>query len=75
MSLLFTMNFAAYMRESGRTADDIARQVGIHRSFISHLRTGRRYPSLRVASLISEATGGTVSYADWEEQRQASADR
>ncbi len=69
------MNFNTYLRESGRSASEFSASVGIHRSYISHLRTGRRYPSLRVASLIAEATGGTVTYADWEAQRLANEDR
>jgi DNA-binding transcriptional regulator YdaS (Cro superfamily) len=69
------MNFNTYLRESGRSASEFSASVGIHCSYVSHLRAGRRFPSLRVASLISEATGGMVSYADWEEHRLANEDR
>lgn len=59
------MDFAVYLRESGRSAAEIARQVGVDASYISHLRSGRRHPSMKLVARINDVTGGTVGFNDW----------
>ena len=59
------MDFAAYLRESRRSGAEVARQIGVDATYVSHLRAGRRYPSLKLAAKISEATSGMVTFNDW----------
>jgi len=66
------MDFAAYLRESRRSGAEIARQIGVDPTYVSHLRSGRRYPSLKLAAKISEATSGMVTFNDWLVARELS---
>ena len=64
------MDFSAYLRESRRTAAEIAKQIGVDATYISHLRAGRRYPSVKLVAKIAEATGGMVGFNDWVAARE-----
>jgi len=49
----------------GRTARDLARDVGVSEVCISMLRSGKRTPSLSLARRIKQATAGAVDYDAW----------
>jgi len=49
----------------GRTARDLARDVGVSEVCISMLRSGKRTPSLSLARRIKQATDGAVDYDAW----------
>ena len=66
------MQFNAYVRESKRSGAEIARQIGVHPTYVSHLRAGRRYPSLKLVAKIAEATSGMVGFNDWIAARELS---
>ena len=59
------MDFASYLRESKRSGAEVARQIGVDATYISHLRSGRRYPSMSLVAKISEATAGMVGFNAW----------
>lgn len=67
------MRFANYMRESRRSPIDLARQLQCSRTAVSKWVHGHRYPSFAMVSKIAAATGGMVTYVDWEEQRGEAA--
>jgi transcriptional regulator with XRE-family HTH domain len=64
------MDFLDYMRETGRSAREVGEQVGVTKSYILHLKAGRRHPSARLMSRITEATQSMVTFADWERRRE-----
>ncbi len=64
------MDFSTYIRESKRSAAEIARQIGVDATYVSHLRAGRRYPSMKLVAKISEATSGMVGFNDWLAARE-----
>ncbi len=64
------MDFSTYIRESKRSAAEIARQIGVDATYVSHLRAGRRYPSMKLVAKISEATSGMVCFNDWLAARE-----
>ena len=49
----------------GRTARDLARDVGVSEAHMSDLRHGKRTPSLSLARRIKQATDGAVDYDAW----------
>ena len=49
----------------GRTARDLARDVGVSEAHMSDLRHGKRTPSLSLARRIKHATAGAVDYDAW----------
>ena len=49
----------------GRTARDLARDVGVSEAHMSDLRHGKRTPSLSLARRINQATDGAVDYDAW----------
>jgi len=49
----------------GRTARDLARDVGVSEAHMSDLRHGKRTPSLSLARRIKHATDGAVDYDAW----------
>ena len=49
----------------GRTARDLARDVGVSEAQMSDLRHGKRTPSLSLARRIKQATAGAVDYDAW----------
>lgn len=65
------MDFQTYLRESKRPAAQIARQIGVDPTYVSHLKAGRRYPSTKLIARISEATAGMVTFNDWLLAREA----
>ena len=64
------MDFSTYIRESKRSAAEIARQIGVDATYVSHLRAGRRYPSMKLVAKISEATSGMVGFNAWLAARE-----
>jgi len=63
------MDFLDYMRETGRSARELGEQVGVTKSYILHLKAGRRHPSAKLVSRIAEATHSMVTFSDWERRR------
>lgn len=55
------MTLDEYISETGRSASEIAADLGISRSYLSEIRHGKAAPSLRIAFAIERATGGLVS--------------
>ena len=43
----------------------LALKLGVDKSYLSHLRSGRRRPSLETAGKIERATEGAVPVAAW----------
>lgn len=64
------MNFNSYIADCGRSVREIAVQLDVSTSYISYLRTGRRYPSMKLVARISEVTGGVVTFNDWLQARE-----
>lgn len=46
-------------------ASAFAEAIGVHRSYVCHLRKGRQRPSLDVAQSIERETHGEVPVAAW----------
>jgi len=58
--------FDAWLRRRAkRAAFRVAAEIGVDESYVSHLRAGRRVPSLRVAALIEKLTRGRVRANGW----------
>lgn len=51
--------------DDGPTAREFARKVGCSEPHISLVRHGRKLPSLDLAFLMEEASGGKVPAASW----------
>lgn len=49
----------------------MAEKLGVDESYISHLRSGRRTPSLKIASKIESTTDGKVRVTSWADQDAA----
>jgi len=64
------MDFLDYMRETGRSAREVGEQVGVTKSYILHLKAGRRHPSAPLMSRIAKATHSMVTFSDWERRRE-----
>ena len=64
------MDFLDYMRETGRSAREFGKQVGVSKSYILHLKAGRRHPSMPLVSRITVATQSMVTFHDWERRRE-----
>lgn len=52
---------------------DFAEKVGISPAYLSQILSGARTPSLDVACLIEDATGGVVPVRSWQSQKEAGA--
>lgn len=63
------MTLAQYLKESGKSAADIARETKMTRGGISRLLDGTRMPRLPSALAIHVATDGKVGMGDWPAQR------
>lgn len=58
-----------YLKETGQTRFAFSKVVGCSKSYIYELMSGRKNaPSIRIASVIQNATDGKVEIADWSEQ-------
>jgi len=55
------MKLKDWQKLNKRTDIDVAREMGVHPSYISHLNAGRRRPSPEMAAQIERITGGRVS--------------
>lgn len=49
-----------FFRETGKTHEWLADQIGVGRSYVSLLRSGQRQPSLELAIKIAHVTGVPV---------------
>ena len=65
------MDITEYLRSTGRSATELAKQVGIAGSHLAHLRAGRRHPSAVLEDRIAIATGGQVTHQDWSLRRSS----
>lgn len=52
---------------SSCTVTDLALRADVHKSYISHLRTGLKRPSIQVAAKLEQVTGGAVPVRAWAE--------
>lgn len=64
------MNLSEWKKTKQKTDIEIADIIGVHRSYICHIRTGRRIPSPNVALAIEKATSGKVTKEEllWPEK-------
>lgn len=58
---------AEHIRQSGETQTVWAERIRVSRSYLNHLMSGRRKPSLTIALRIESATGGAVPARSWED--------
>ena len=54
------MTLSEYIKGSEGSQSDLARRIGVSRSYLSEIVSGAKTPSLAVAVKIEEETGGTV---------------
>lgn len=54
-----------YLQSTGQTQVAFALRVGISKSYLSELKTGKKTPSLRLAMKIQAATDSKVPAASW----------
>jgi transcriptional regulator with XRE-family HTH domain len=47
-------NLEVFLRKSGVSQRALAKRVGVDETYISHIRSGRRVPSLGIAAKIAE---------------------
>ncbi|MBO9457310.1 helix-turn-helix transcriptional regulator [Paracoccus sp. R12_1] len=56
----------AYLSDEGVTQKTFAEAVGLSRSHLNEIISGRKRPSLDVAFAIARATNGAISVDSWE---------
>jgi formyltetrahydrofolate synthetase len=56
---------ARYLTDNSITDADFGAQIGKDRSIVNKIRNGKLSPTLEVAALIEEKTGGVVKMQDW----------
>lgn len=61
--MIVSMNTSldSWQKEHGMSNRELSVIVGVHESFITHLKKGRRKYSAALALRIEQATGGAVS--------------
>jgi transcriptional regulator with XRE-family HTH domain len=61
--------FDAWTRRSGLSTRAIGALIGCHSSYVTHIRKGRRRPSLEIAAAIARETrnlrGGPIRPEHW----------
>lgn len=55
------MKLSEWQKRKRTTNVDLARIVGVHRSYICHINARRRIPSAKIALAIEKATNGQVT--------------
>lgn len=71
------MDLNTFLKSNKIKGYAFAKQIGVHKTYLSGLRRGHRWPSRKLMLRISEATGGQVT-ADsflnlrsmWEETKE-----
>ena len=61
MLLGFAMTLNEYLKTNKIWGYDFAKKIGVHKTYLSGLRKGKRWPSRNLMLRISEATGGQVT--------------
>jgi transcriptional regulator with XRE-family HTH domain len=69
------MNLETWQKQNNISDKELAAKVGIHVSFLSHIRAGRKSPSLNTALKIESATGGNVTVRELSSQNKGEASR
>ncbi len=64
------MKLADWMEDHEKTAAEVGRMCGVHRSAISRLLTGQRSPTFDLALRIWEATGRKVGLEAWRDSHR-----
>jgi DNA-binding transcriptional regulator YdaS (Cro superfamily) len=57
--------FADHIIRSGKSRAAWAAELGISKSYLSHLANGDRQPSLEIAAKIERLTNGAIPAASW----------
>lgn len=57
--------FGRWLKKSGRSAADVAAELGVARAYVWMLATDRAAPSPTVAARIEELTSGDVPVSAW----------
>ena len=65
------MTLQEYRSEHALTIDQLATQLGIARNTLTSLLYGHRLPSMKMALLIEDRTGGKVTPRTWHDDQQA----
>lgn len=61
------MKLDSYMKLVGKSDADLAKDLGVDRSTVNKLRSGKGKPSFKVAERIFKVTGGAVTANDFLE--------
>lgn len=56
---------AQYLNDTGISRADLARSIGVSRSFLTELAQGKKRPGWGNVARIEAATGGDVTAASW----------
>lgn len=59
------MRLSEYVRENGLKYSFLAEKLGLTREYLYKIQTGERRPSLEVAIMIEDFTGGKVKPRDF----------
>lgn len=58
------MELAAWMQETGTSAEALAARVGVHLVTVYHWRAKRKFPRIEHLHAIEAATSGSVTASD-----------
>lgn len=58
------MRLSNYLRLSNMSSADFAKKIGITKSYISFIASGKKFPSINVAKKICEFTNNEVTLED-----------
>ena len=58
------MKLDEWLHQERISGAELARRVGVHETTITGVRTGRQYPSVKLAKRIEAATAGAVAWAE-----------
>ena len=59
------MKLGDWLTENNVHQVDFAKEIGVHPSTLSRFLHGKRVPVLKIIQKIHDATGGKVTWKDW----------
>lgn len=65
----FQTKFGEWLAGSGYAEAEVARKIGVSPSQVNRWKTGENRPTIRAMKRVREFTKGTVTEADWPEDR------
>jgi transcriptional regulator with XRE-family HTH domain len=63
---------ARWIDASGKTRDEVAKEIGVNRTYLDMLCRGARRPGLRLAIAIEKVTRGAIPATEWLTARTSS---